>query len=307
MPAKQSPLSREQVATLCDEHMMEWQVARRYYIRHRTRISNALGGLVRRRLGWTWDTTEKVRASINRRTDRIVDAALKGKAFHADDLEYATSILDHLQAAQKMYQVADEALDRITKEMTAAAKLLPVYAFVESVRGAGPTTLAVIVGEAGDLCRYPHPDKLKKRLGLAPFTKDGITQAPSTWAKRGGLTAADWADPEHGPKYAPKRLGEIFGSVTVPLCTKQLVGKAKTGDGPRQAHGKYGEVYLRRVARTLETKPELTPQWRHLDACRVMTSAFVSDLWSEWQRAVNGVPNRATLLLPAANYSEAIP
>lgn len=297
-------LQREEIAleTLCDHQLMEWQVARRHYIRHRTRISNALGSLVRRRLGWRYDLPEKTTAAILKQADRIVRATVGGKALTGADLGVCVEILDDLQASYNMYAVADEALQRITSEMEAAAKQLPVWSWVNGIRGAGATSLAVIVGEAGNLLNYSHPDKLKKRLGLAPFTKDGVTHAPSTWKTKGKLSADDWVE----VGYSPNRLGQIYGCVTVPLRNGQLVGKAKTGEGQRQAHGKYGEIYLKRYERALQTKPEMTPAWRDMDACRVMTSAFVSDLWSEWRRAYRGVHNDATATVPAACQLEAV-
>lgn len=53
------------------------------------------------------------------------------------------------------------------KQMEKTAKQLPVYPWVESVRGFGALGFAQIVGESGDLSNYSTVSKLWKRLGLA--------------------------------------------------------------------------------------------------------------------------------------------
>lgn len=73
--------------------------------------------------------------------------------------------------------------------MRALARQLPVYqSFVKGTCGFAEIGLAMIVGEAGDLTNYSGPDKLKRRMGLAPY----CGKAPSTWARCGGLKKREW-------------------------------------------------------------------------------------------------------------------
>lgn len=69
------------------------------------------------------------------------------------------------------------------------ARQFPVFeSFVKPTCGFGEIGLAMIVGEAGDLANYANPDKLKRRMGLAPFNG----RAGSTWARCGGLKKSEW-------------------------------------------------------------------------------------------------------------------
>ncbi len=99
--------------------------------------------------------------------------------------------------AMKIYQ--DDLKD---KQEEWAAKL-PISKWVDRPECRGFTLfgLAKIVGEAGNLLDYDGPAKLWKRMGCAPFTKDGITRMGSTWKLSKGLSAGDWE--EFG--YCPRR------------------------------------------------------------------------------------------------------
>ncbi len=53
----------------------------------------------------------------------------------------------------------DERLSMVLQEIPYAEQLL-------STRGIGPVTLAVILGETGDLCRYRKAEEIIKLAGL---------------------------------------------------------------------------------------------------------------------------------------------
>ena len=100
----------------------------------------------------------------------------------------AVSPLIALAACEPLLEARDIVeKHRKTEEKTLAklAKSLPVWEWVETVRGAGALSLAQIIGETGDLSLHANPDKVKKRLGLAPYNG----KAPSTWRMGGGATA----------------------------------------------------------------------------------------------------------------------
>ena len=52
------------------------------------------------------------------------------------------------------------------KKLEKLAKQLPVWSWVENVRGVGPLSLAQMIGELGDLSGYSNPAKPWKRMGL---------------------------------------------------------------------------------------------------------------------------------------------
>lgn len=70
----------------------------------------------------------------------------------------------HLQVAREVLRPQIAAFDR---QLEALAKQMPVWPWVESVRGFGAKGLAQIIGECGDLHNYSGPAKVWKRMGLA--------------------------------------------------------------------------------------------------------------------------------------------
>jgi hypothetical protein len=186
----------------------------------------------------------------------------------------------------------DKVRKRVEADMEKLAKQLPVWEWAESVMGFGAKGLAVIVAETTtasaplSLSSYVKGlDGIYSRLGLASYgvPDDGVQLALSTWRKKGGprsLTADEWkAHP-----FAPMRYAQLVGVVVSPLTKAQLLGKAKSESGETEAKGPYGEVYVARRARTLQTHPEWTKKHRQLDAERVMLKALLADLYAAWMR-----------------------
>lgn len=124
------------------------------------------------------------------------------------------------------------------------SELAHIVEFVESVKGFSWGGVSMIVGEAGDLSNYANPAKLWKRLGLAPFSKNGVNKCGKTWRQEGGLTAEDWT----AFGYSPRRRSVMF-QITDSMMKHQL-RKDKDDDGNKlettSATGYYGEVYLAR-------------------------------------------------------------
>lgn len=270
--------------------LAELQVLRLYYIRHTKGISTSVGALVRRHLGWSWKLKEespKKAEEIRKRAAQIASRAISGKAQDREDKAIAAHYVAHLNAAVRMYEIAMEQRTLIEMEMETRAKHLPVYDWAMTIDGIGPRSLAIVIAEGGDPTRFAKKKKYWKWFGFAPFTAfNGVTKAPSTWMRASGgkasqkLTTEEWVKAKH----SPRRQGEIYGSVTVPLRNKQVVGKTKTGDGEREYLGPYGKVYLERLEKMTETSVGKTAGQIEKDASRVMTQAFLSDLWTEWKR-----------------------
>lgn len=67
----------------------------------------------------------------------------------------------------------ETSLGPIEKRLEKLAKQLPIAPFVESTHGLGYGSVAAIVGEAGDLSKYPSVAGVWKRMGLAVIDGDG--------------------------------------------------------------------------------------------------------------------------------------
>jgi hypothetical protein len=238
--------------------------------------------------------------------------------------------------------------DKHLAAMEEAARYLSVAEWCDEPErnGFSLTGLAVIVGHAGDLSAYPSADQegnprrarigkgaLWRRLGLAPYERDGLTFAGSAWRWFGGLSSDDWM--ELG--YNGRRLGDIYGKVTQPLIRAQWRGpngkavkKGKAEPGPI---GPYGEAYIQYKTRQQAlneqhafvaevewqlawyrkkgNKPpaalaegRLTPANIEKRALRYMTKRLVRDLWQAWRRADLVMSERTTERLPADEHRD---
>lgn len=96
------------------------------------------------------------------------DRVIGGKAGPGDD----TLIIALAPFAAAIARF-DEDIGPIEKRLAKLAKGLPIASFVESVKGLGWSSVATIVGEAGDLSAYPSVAGVWKRMGLAVIDNDG--------------------------------------------------------------------------------------------------------------------------------------
>jgi len=193
--------------------------------------------------------------------------------------------------------------EKTLAEMENIAATLPVAAFVNAPERKGFTLagLAVIIGHAGHPLDYPKKGHLWKRLGLAPFSKNGTTRAGSTWGRCGGLEKDDWI--ELG--YKRSRLGDLFGKITQPLLYAQwrstgaigpygeAYGRYKARQKELNESGAFAEEAARQVASAKKagrkpqkalTEGKLSDGQINARALRYMTKKLISDLWSEWRR-----------------------
>ena len=245
--------------------LAELQVRRKFYINAVNRQTNAAGALVRRALGWRTEASEDDRESVKGRAARIVAAALAGKPQKAADAEVAQAVAADLAIVAASIEPLLKVRGEVELQMKKATRRLPVHAWAKGVQGFGELGLAVIVGEAGDLARFPAKGHLWKRFGLAPHQG----KAYSTWRSSGGLTSEDWI----AAGYSPRRRAEMFAVIGDPLFRRQsMVG------------GPYRAVYDRRRAATAISHPDWTKAHSHADALRVMTKFLLRDLWREWRR-----------------------
>jgi hypothetical protein len=275
---------------------------RNFAMEQRKRLRLSLLAFLRLVLGWRKDLPEKERNDIAKRAMAI--------AAGEDDPE--TERWKDVVAAS---DAASGAFDKIeadaTKRMETMAKQLPAWgAFGESVRGFGARSLAVIVGEAGDLSEYATHSKLWKRMGLAVI--DGKRQ--------GGLGKATSADTWIAHGYSKKRRSHMWN-----------IGQSLV-QGNRD--GKYRTIFLSRLgvehAKAIERglvpatimkatvaswegrglppltlvkkiNPDEHMSAGHMDkrAQRYMEKALLRHLWKAWRRASLALPERAMTEAPA--------
>lgn len=260
--------------------LMELQVRRKFFIGLNNKQTNSAKALVRRQIGWKSEGSEELRKKQNARAARIVSAALKGKEQKEEDRAIADACMLDLMVIAKALAPCEEARHQIELEMCRIVRKMDIHAWQKSITGFGEKSLAVIIGEAGNLSNYSSDDKLRKRLGLAPFNG----KAYSTWRKGGGLTTDDWIV----AGYAPRRRAELH-AVMEPLFKHQTMRA-----------GPYRAAYDRRRAHTAITHPEWKRMQSHMDGLRIMTQKLVSDLWSEWRGAGLPLPETASTEIPPA-------
>ena len=260
---------------------------RRFAMKIQQKLDRALESFVRvNATAWSPDLSEAERDKINREVKEIIKQARAGTQSELSDI---------VLVSDEARKPTDQMRDASEKAMEKLAMQLPIYPWIESVRGAGALGLATIIAETGDLSNYPNPAKVWKRLGFAPFDGyAGSTWKRQTWRPR-TLTSEEWiANPFSGERYA------LMHQIAVWLVNAQWIGKAKTESGEGEPNGPYGEIYAARRKHTLKTHADWSDGHRRMDALRVTMKAFLKDLHVEWQkpRAVVEKPKRKRVAKP---------
>lgn len=242
-----------------------WHRERCYAMEQRKRSNASLGAYLRTALGWRKDLPESDRKRIQRRANDLIDCGEKvarGKEHELHDTEEFQRFCNAIMAAIASRKPWDDIEGQATKALEKLARGLPVWPFAERVRGFGAVSLAVIIGEAGDLSNYATKSKLWKRMGLAVI--DGVRQG----GLPKGSSAERWI--EHG--YSPVRRSRMFVVGDCLIKTNR--------DGP------YRRAYDERKAYELAKAPEMKPIQAHRRAQRYMEKRLLRDLWQAW-RAVH--------------------
>lgn len=259
-----------------------WHRQRVFAMDQRKRADLALGAFLRTQLGWSRSLPKAEGAKIAKRASDLValgEKVAKGKTTGIGDStfgQWSPVILASIQGRGHWDAIEAAA----TKEMERLASSLPVWTdFGEAVKGFGARSLAVIIGEAGDIGSYATVAKLWKRMGLAVM--DGVRQ--------GGLRKTASADEWIAHGYNAKRRSYMFviGDVLV---------KNKSA---------YRDVYLERkqyerdraVSIGLTVAPAAKiPAARkhefmsdghiHKRAQRYMEKRLLKHLWQAWRRTI---------------------
>jgi hypothetical protein len=250
-------------------------------------------------IGFRIDAAEKQRKEVFAQAKAFRLSVEKGEGlarFSNSLARWVPSVL----ASAATRQTWDNLLDDAEKEMAEAAKQLPAYEFVKSVKGFGLVGLAAICAEARiPIGEYRTVSGFWKRMGLA------VINGERQQRKRGKEDAE-----VHG--YSPRRRSQVWQFFSDSMFRHQWVAdKDEDGKDPKKtgkpvavpAHpaGPYGEVYARRMRHTaprivatedLDAKDpaKWSPGRCHNDARRVMSKAVLRDLWRVW----NGLPPRGS-------------
>jgi len=245
---------------------------RRFAMKVQQKLDRALESFLRANFtAWSPDLGDAERDKFNAQVTAMIKAARDGTG-NPDVVELVKALDQSREPFDAIRATAEKAMEKLAKQ-------LPVYPWLETVRGAGALGLATIIAEAGDLSRYPNPAKLWRRLGFAPFDGHaGSTWKRQTWRPR-TLTADEWIDnPFSGQRYA------LMHQVGVWLVNAQWIGAAKSDTGQGKPNGPYGEVYAKRRAHTALTHPDWSKQHSRMDALRITMKSFLLDLWTQWNR-----------------------
>jgi hypothetical protein len=256
--------------------LQELQVRRKFCIKIVVSSTNRAAGLVKRMIGIPAHDDEAAQEKVEARARTIIGKAFSGKPQAEADVDILKAVDAEIEAIRLSLEPIQARRDEIESEMERLARLLPAYSFVKGIRGFGDKAFAVLIGEAGDLSKYPKDEKLWSRLGLAPYQGKAFSQ----WRAKGGLSADEWV----GARYNPKRRAEIYACIEVPLGNLQMESAAKSETTFGKPIGPYGEVYVRRREHTAVTHPDWSKGHSRGDALRVMVKAVVSDLWREWNK-----------------------
>lgn len=246
--------------------------------RQRQRWMRARNGLILQGKGFCRGHYDGDKKEGEAAFNRIVS----GKPKNADEEKLAVTLIPFIAAMKEF----DDHLTRTEKDLERLAKKLPVAAWVDGIKGFGLGSLAAIVGECGDIGAYRTVSGVWRRLGLAPFQKDGVSHAGMTWRVekwRNGpaLKAEDWI--EFG--YSGRRRSVAWNAAD-PIARQQREwkGEGLTPAGkPKQKReaGPYG-LYLEEMKEKALAKG-WSPGHAEAHARRVMFKRVLRDLWVAWR------------------------
>lgn len=142
------------------------------------------------------------------------------------------------------------------------AQALPIWPWIEGVRGVSALSLASIIAETGIPTRFSSVGRLWKRMGLAVI--QGERQRRCADKEKAIL---------HG--FSPQRRSVMW-------VVGDLLIKLQTDDC------QFRKLYLAEKARQKELHPELRDITVHNRAKRKMEKEFLKQLWRQWHFATTG-------------------
>lgn len=275
-PAKAKASTPEIDVTAVVKNIMQWQKTRNFCITSQSRCDRSIEAFICSFLNYSNDEDETSRKAKFKEAQEIRLVVEKTKALpsaYKNNASLASCIVPvlHSADARKGWDVHRE---NVVTLMRAAAQSLPVYSWVNGVKGFSDLGLAVILGETGNLSNYATVSRVWKRLGLAVI--DGEAQRKKTDKE---------AAARHG--FKPKRRAQVWAICSDSMFKHQWRGKKEDVDA--HAIGPYGEVYAKRKLATLG-REGWSDKRRDSDARRIMTKALLADLWYQWNKLEGTLP-----------------
>lgn len=271
-------LSRETDVEHVVTELQRVQPERAWYMKTRIMLSNRLLHSVAGTLGYRSGLEKVNRAKIFKEAVLLIKHIKKGE-------EVESPLYGMVITTSKAIHEFDLMAKLLESDLVRLAKQLPVADWVEErdQLGFGLQSLGTVIGETGDLSNYANPAKVWRRMGCAPWTKDGETHMGSTWrcrtSKRGvvKLEKEDWE--EFG--YSPRRrsISYLIGESLM----KGNYKKAKDSDEVVWC-GPYRQRYDESRARYLELHTDARPIYCHLHGMLLAAKLLYKNLWIEWNR-----------------------
>jgi len=127
---------------------------RRFAMKVQQKLDRALESFLRANFtAWSPDLGDAERDKFNAQVTAMIKAARDGTG-NPDVVELVKALDQSREPFDAIRATAEKAMEKLAKQ-------LPVYPWLETVRGAGALGLATIIAEAGDLSRYPNPGQGK--------------------------------------------------------------------------------------------------------------------------------------------------
>lgn len=197
-----------------------------------------------------------------------------------DDNLTVTALVTAAEPFFKGKRSFDDWAAQYEKQMVRLARQLPVWPWVEQIRGVSALTLANIIGETGDLNLYANPGKIWRRMGCAPFEKRGEVHTGKAWKVGGSwtkqkLSAEEWET----FAYCGRRRSVVY-NLTASI-KRACCGSNRDKPGADNEYvRRYDEVKLR----AKEVHPDWTPIHVENHALLLMGKRFLRDLWQQWRK-----------------------
>jgi hypothetical protein len=277
-----SPITPKLTVLEISTQLRDIQRQRAITIKSRIMQANRLQAIVTGTLGYQSNMDEKSRLKKFKEATEVITQVAKGGGEQAPLRNIIRTTLIGINAFLQMQE-------QLQEEMLVLAKQLPVASWIEKPeqRGAGLLTLAIIIGETGDLTarveprNFPNPGKLWKRFGCAPHSFDGKMLMPSTWryGKEGKLPALEWEKLGYSPRR--RSIAYLIGEGFV----KQN-GAVRNGEKSDETEASVIGPYRARYDQAKLLAKDKHPEWSdlriHRHAMLLATKLFLKNLWLVW-------------------------
>lgn len=265
---------------ICNE-LCVLQRQRKMALKSKNMQHNQLRANVASEMGYNTSMTPKEREIAFKKADTKI------KQIVDDDAEFSiASIVKISYTGIKAFNVL---VNEREKAMRKLAKQLPVADWVSqpTQKGFGILSLAILIGECGDLTNYKSPGRIWRRMGLIPWTYNGETRMGSTWMKL-GLPNAEWEAFGYNP--TRRSIAFLFGENIVkcngngPYRRRYLYAKAKAyADHPEWKWNKCPKCGKRRRKNcTTCGGSGHTCKQAHRHGMLIASKYMIKYLWRQW-------------------------